>query len=421
MQIWKENDKFIESEEFKTSPEFHYFKRWLESNYLPLPTINKINQGIFMLVGYKLNSGLCSGLQSGLEKLKHKIIKIVLENNGISDEMLSQLIKAFTLRASDIKSICISQNEFGPKSSANLWEFLEKAYNLEELKIDNCKIIGTAMDDLIDNLKNSCSLKILKLSQAGINTLWVRGIWKILAEDSNLHELDISWNNILPTYLNDILEELDANRSLRYLNLSWNQFKGLNEELNKQITTRMCNFINENKWLIHLDLCSINLQGNSFKKIGKMISMSSSLQGFHLSGNPMTPKQIRYLRKWLRISQEENKEEMKDQEFLPQYGNNIKWDHHEGDVNISQKVSSLINGLKTKHVKRDMKLKEQSKYSNSVFSNKYIVTRNLGHPELPQNSESWKEVDECWICEKYAYYIVFYNKTIRDANFNHWI
>lgn len=87
------------------------------------------------------------------------------------------------------------------------------------------------------------------------------------------------------------MSELEVNRSLKYLNISWNQIKGINAKINKEIITKLGNFITENKNLIHLDLVSINLQGDDLKKIGKLISMSSSLLGFHLCGNLMTPKQ----------------------------------------------------------------------------------------------------------------------------------
>lgn len=58
MLICRESDKFIESEEFDKSPEFHYFKRCMQENCLPLPTINKISDGVLMLAGYKLNEGV---------------------------------------------------------------------------------------------------------------------------------------------------------------------------------------------------------------------------------------------------------------------------------------------------------------------------------------------------------------------------
>lgn len=82
--------------------------------------------------------------------------------------------------------------------------------------------------------------------------------------------------------MNQIMSDLEVNRTLNYLNISWNQIKGMNAKINKEIITKLGNFITENKNLVHLDLVSINLQGEELKKIGKIITMSSSLLGFHL-------------------------------------------------------------------------------------------------------------------------------------------
>lgn len=63
-------------------------------------------------------------------------------------------------------------------------------------------------------------------------------------------------------------------------------------------------------------------------------------------------------------------------------------------VEDSHRVKELLNGLKTKYVKRDIKLSEKSKYSSANFTNKFIVTRVLGHPELQKDIDKWREVDD---------------------------
>ena len=73
MLMWKQSDKTIETEEFKRSPEFHYFKKCMEANVLPLPAISKINDGALILAGYKLNEGLWRALHFGIEKYEGKI------------------------------------------------------------------------------------------------------------------------------------------------------------------------------------------------------------------------------------------------------------------------------------------------------------------------------------------------------------
>lgn len=133
MLMCKQSDKFIECEEHQNSPDFHYFKRCMEANVLPLPTISKINDGVLMLVGYKLNDGVCTALRFGLDKFEGKISKIVLENNGLSDTMLSSLVESFGTQASELTSLSISKNEFGPLTSCKLAELANKAYKLQDL------------------------------------------------------------------------------------------------------------------------------------------------------------------------------------------------------------------------------------------------------------------------------------------------
>lgn len=52
---------------------------------LPLPILNKIEDGVLALEDYKLNFGLCKALGGVLGDLGALIRKIVLKNNGITD------------------------------------------------------------------------------------------------------------------------------------------------------------------------------------------------------------------------------------------------------------------------------------------------------------------------------------------------
>lgn len=101
--------------------------------------------------------------------------------------------------------------------------------------------------------------------------------------------------------MNQIMESLEQNILLRYLNLSWNQMKGPNKEINDEIIKRFGGFVVENRSLLHLQLDSVNIQGEYMTKLSKMLGRSSSLLSIHLSGNPMTARQLRYLRKCLKI------------------------------------------------------------------------------------------------------------------------
>jgi hypothetical protein len=81
----------------------------MEANVLPLPAISKINDGKMMLVGYKLNEGICRALHFGLEKYEGKVTDIFLENNGINDEMMSYILESLQSQTEHLQSICISK------------------------------------------------------------------------------------------------------------------------------------------------------------------------------------------------------------------------------------------------------------------------------------------------------------------------
>jgi len=80
------------------------------------------------------------------------ISEVVLENNGINDSMLAYVVSSLEPKAQDLAKLAIVKNEIGLKASKALFELVSKSLSLEELKIDTCKIIGTAIEDLVDKI-----------------------------------------------------------------------------------------------------------------------------------------------------------------------------------------------------------------------------------------------------------------------------
>ena len=160
------------------------------------------------------------------------------------------------------------------------------------------------------------------------------------------------------------MDELDANRSLKYLNMSWNQINGPNIKLNKEINLKFSNFLAENHNLIHLDLNSVNLD----IEVLRTISMSKSLLAFHFYGNNLTLKQLRRLRRWFKISN--NSHESLPVIFEDENNGNAVNPNSENTIrrkDINQNINLLLNGIKTKSVKRDITIKGQSNPSDSYF------------------------------------------------------
>lgn len=101
---------------------------------LPLPILNKIEDGVLALDDYKLNFGLCKALGNVLDDLGSLIRKIVLKNNGINDLAYAEILNG-ALQNKYIKSLHIKNNEFRDLSLNQIVNYFKdnKKPTLEEL------------------------------------------------------------------------------------------------------------------------------------------------------------------------------------------------------------------------------------------------------------------------------------------------
>jgi hypothetical protein len=107
---------------------------------LPLPILNKIEDGVLALEDYKLNLGLCKALGSVLDDLGSMIRKIVLRNNGINDASYALILEG-ALQNKNIKSLHLRGNEFSENYLNHFINHFEKEKRpwIEEIVISNCK------------------------------------------------------------------------------------------------------------------------------------------------------------------------------------------------------------------------------------------------------------------------------------------
>ena len=82
---------------------------------MPLPAFDKIRGNNFVLEGYKLNPGVCKAIGTAFKEYEKPINKILLSNNGVSDEMLAHIVNGFK-HNEELSGLTIKQNEFGPKT-----------------------------------------------------------------------------------------------------------------------------------------------------------------------------------------------------------------------------------------------------------------------------------------------------------------
>jgi hypothetical protein len=108
-----------------------------------------------------------------------------------------------------------------------LLKILQRDYpnNLTQLKLVKC--VETHSKHLIEQLLNFlndevCNLTSLALVGVNLSELGVNIISKLIRSTALLYELDISWNRLKAVAFKDFLIELGKNRTLRIVNISWN-------------------------------------------------------------------------------------------------------------------------------------------------------------------------------------------------------
>ena len=69
---------------------------------------------------------------------------------------------------------------------------------------------------------------------------------------------------------------------------------------------------------------------------------------------------------------------------------------------------------KNEKIYEAVQIKEINTEWNSVrapeimYDSSFILTKNLGHPEIA-NSKCWKQIKECWMCDKWKFTIIFWH------------
>ena len=120
----------------------------------------------------------------------------------------------------------IIRNNVDDQATQIIIEILQRSFPkaLEELRIINCKISPVSTLRILTSINDgSCSLRKLSLAGASMGEQSLLVLANIISHVRSLVDLDISWNGFRPNAnFKKFLDALGSNRSLSYLNLSWN-------------------------------------------------------------------------------------------------------------------------------------------------------------------------------------------------------
>eukprot|EP00347_Sterkiella_histriomuscorum_P002614 403367462 len=408
------------AEKLDQDPNFHYFIQCNKDNVLALPALSKIQNKQLVLLGYPLNKGLARGIKQFLKHYKTCITKLALDNNGLQDTWMRQILKGIFYQ-DDFKQIILCRNTIGQGATEVLCNILKRTFprNLEDLKITNCKIISSQTFQILKSIKENSYLRKLSLVKASLSDHCISMLCQILQSSRHLIDLDISWNSLRPQNLKEFWIALGKNRTLEYLNLSWNNLLSSSSTQNLEYVdlfkSNMTRFIKYNQNLLHLDLSFTRLDSQTIQEIGTSLRKAKSLLVLHLSGNPGITQELQtYL--FDRIHAKINRT----------YDASIEYSISSHQIMNSPRSSQVIDGVLMKQLTQRKNVIDSTnlQHVNPPLENqKLIFQRYLGHKEdIPgigqwqmltsQNPNDSPACCECWVCNKYIYTLIFWSKCI---------
>ena len=107
-------------------------------------------------------------------------------------------------------------------------------HNLQELRLTNCFTVVPVVEELINFIvEEKVQLRSLSLVKMGLTKACIEEITTLISNSEYIEDLDLSWNDLLPSYFSSLFKVLARNRSLRYLNLSCNTLIDKADQNNK--------------------------------------------------------------------------------------------------------------------------------------------------------------------------------------------
>ena len=163
-------------------------------------------------------TGQCRGFVN-----KDFMSKLVLNNNGMSDESFAHLLTGLQCMET-ISVLDLRKNTIGAKSVRLMSDFFVRGFprHLQVLRLVDCKMDHPSTFMLLKMLRQKSNLRTLALVGASFDEKNENELVKYLKENNTLKELDLSWNEISQKAIVNILKQLVENNNLLMLNLSHN-------------------------------------------------------------------------------------------------------------------------------------------------------------------------------------------------------
>lgn len=140
------------------------------------------------------------GLASAIEFFDTRVVnRILLNNCGISGDSLALILDGI-LKLKDFKALVYKMNGINSAALNKINLLFERRlpHHLEELKIIDCKINQTLIQQLLDALLKKSQIKKFALVNAMHSELTFDKLVAYVGQSEYLRELDVSWSTVRP-------------------------------------------------------------------------------------------------------------------------------------------------------------------------------------------------------------------------------
>lgn len=155
---------------FATNPNYAYFQICQKDSDLAIPLLAKVVNRQLSLMNYKLSVGHVKALVKTFDFNKEFVSRFLFQNCGLTDNHIEVLLRGAE-KLKHVSSLVFKREEFGHKSVKLIKPLVERPrpYNLQELRLIDCKVQTHVTRELITTLRESNSLKVLALVNARIS------------------------------------------------------------------------------------------------------------------------------------------------------------------------------------------------------------------------------------------------------------
>jgi Ran GTPase-activating protein (RanGAP) involved in mRNA processing and transport len=276
------------------NPLVHYYQAIEKAGTIPrgMGFVNKqknINE--LNVENQFMGSQYVDALSKGVAFARY-VTDLKLKDTGLETAGAIKIVKGM---ASRIKSLDISYNpSIGLEFYQVLGEILQdpKA-SLEVLNLEGNRMGDKALEVVCEALSYSRTIKVLNLSKNEITDKGVPHVCKVLEHCGSLEGLFLHSNRIMGPGGLKIAEQLQGNKNVEILDISFNAIGGgkTTGDVEELVRFRdLCarswaRCFQENKSLIHVDISHNNLRSPQMEIIAAGLAHNHTILGIHSRGN----------------------------------------------------------------------------------------------------------------------------------------